>query len=110
MNKIDLLDDEREQRLAAAADVVPSPLAVSATADIGIEELVGCVLDHLPSERVEIEMPNGDDAMRLLSWLYDHTRVESVDYAGGTVTVAFVARPSVAERARAKADAIDARR
>lgn len=110
VNKIDLLDDEREQRLAAAADVVPSPLAVSATADIGIEELVGCVLDHLPSERVEIEMPNGDDAMRLLSWLYDHTRVESVDYAGGTVTVAFVARPSVAERARAKADAIDARR
>ena len=52
-------------------------------------------------------MANGDEAMSVVSWLYDHACVENVDYANDRVTVDFVARPSIVERARAKADAID---
>jgi GTP-binding protein HflX len=43
-----------------------------------------------------------DDAMSLVSWVHDHARVEDVDY-GEQVILEFEARPSVIERARAKA-------
>jgi GTP-binding protein HflX len=107
LNKADLLDAaDTERRLAAAAEVVPSPLSLSVTAGTNIDQLVARVLEHLPSGRVSVELPNGDEAMSVVSWLYGHARVEDVDYAGGRVTVDFVARPSVAEQAQAKADAI----
>jgi GTP-binding protein HflX len=107
LNKADLLDAaDTERRLAAAAEVVPAPLSLSVTAGTNIDQLVARVLEHLPSERVTVELPNGDEAMSVVSWLYGHARVEDVDYTGGRVTVDFVARPSVAEQARAKADAI----
>ncbi|HET7323957.1 MAG TPA: GTPase HflX [Halococcus sp.] len=107
LNKVDLLDEgEKERRLTAAAGIVPSPLSISVREDTNIEKLVARVLEQLPSERFEVELPNGDEAMRIVSWLYDHTSVENVDYADGQVTVAFVARPSIAERARAKADVL----
>lgn len=107
LNKADLLDaEEKEHRLAAAAEVVPSPLSTSVTEETNLDRLTERVLEHLPSERATIEMSNGDEAMRVVSWLYDHASVENVDYAGDRVTVDFVARPSVAERARAKAGEI----
>ncbi len=110
LNKTDLLDEqEKENRLAAAAEVVPSPLSVSVREGTDIDQLVARVLDHLPSERVTVKMPNGDEAMQIVSWLYDHTRVENVDYAGGRVSVTFVARPSIAEQAQAKVETIDGR-
>ena len=107
LNKADVLDEEeKERRLAAAAEVVPSPLSMSATEGTNLDRLAERVLEHLPTERATIEMTNGNEAMRVVSWLYDHASVGDVDYAGDHVTVDFVARPSVAERARAKAGAI----
>lgn len=109
LNKIDLLEEEeRDQRLAAAAELTSSPLAMSIVEGTNVEELRTHIRDHLPSERAEVTMPNGDEAMRIVSWLYDRTSVVDVDYAGGTVTATFVTRPALAEQVRAKVDAIDA--
>ncbi|RJT06567.1 GTPase HflX [Halococcus sp. IIIV-5B] len=111
LNKTDLLDaDERERRLTAAMDVVSSPLPVSITEETNVDDLVAHVLAHLPNESTEIVMPNGDDAMSLVSWLYDHADVENVGYGNGQVTVAFTARPEIVERARARADPIEVER
>ena len=105
LNKTDLLNaDERERRLAAAAEVVSSPLPVSTTENTNVDDLVARVLAHLPNESAEIVMPNGDNAMSLVSWLYNHTDVANVEYVDGQVTVAFSARPTIVERARAKAE------
>lgn len=110
LNKVDLLDGpERERHLAAAAEVVPSPFSISITEETNINQLVERVSAHLPSERVAVEMANGDEAMKLVSWLYDHASVKNVDYAGDRVAVEFVARPSIVERAQAKAGTIDGR-
>jgi GTP-binding protein HflX len=108
LNKTDLLDaEEKERCLAVATEVVPSPLSISVLDGTNLDGFTERVLEHLPSEDAEVEIPNGDEAMKIVSWLYDHTSVEDVDYTSGRVAVDFVARPSVAERARAKADAID---
>src|SRR5699024_2900971 len=105
LNKVDLLEpNERDRRVETATDIAPSPVCVSVTRGTNIDDLVARVLAHLPSESVEIEMANGDDAMALVSWLYDHADVADVEYAGDRVGVRFAARPSVAERARAKAE------
>ncbi|EMA53307.1 MULTISPECIES: HflX GTPase family protein [Halococcus] len=109
LNKIDLLDaEEREERLAAAADVAPSPLPISVQEGTNLDRLVGRIEDGLPTERTTVAMANVDEAMSVVSWLYDHANVADVSYgaAGDRVTVAFAARPSVVERARAKAAAV----
>lgn len=109
LNKIDLLDaEEREQRLTAVAELTSSPLAMSIVEETNVEELRTRIRDRLPSERTQVTLPNGDEAMRIVSWLYDRTSVVDVDYADGTVTATFVTRPSIAEQVRAKVDAIDA--
>jgi GTP-binding protein HflX len=43
-----------------------------------------------------------DEAMSLVSWIHDHAYVRDVDYAD-EVVVDFEARPSIVERARARA-------
>jgi GTP-binding protein HflX len=106
LNKIDRLDaEERAERLAAAAEVAPSPMAISAREGTNLDRLVTRIGEGLPTERATIEMANRNDAMAVVSWLYDHASVADVSYeaAGDRVAVAFAARPSIVERARAKA-------
>ena len=105
LNKVDRLDaDRRAERLAVAAEIAPSPVAISAREGTNLDRLVRQVGEGLPTERATIEMANGDDAMTVVSWLYDHADVADVSYgAGDRVTVTFAARPSIVERARAKA-------
>jgi GTP-binding protein HflX len=105
LNKVDRLDaDRRAERLAVAAEIAPSPVAISAREGTNLDRLVRQVGEGLPTERATIEMANGDDAMTVVSWLYDRADVADVNYgAGDRVTVTFAARPSIVERARAKA-------
>ncbi|EMA47286.1 HflX GTPase family protein [Halococcus saccharolyticus] len=109
LNKVDLLnDEERERRLAAAADIAPSPLPISVREGTNLDRLVARIEDELPTERTTVEMENVDEAMSVVSWLYDHANVADVSYgsAGDQVTVTFAARPSIVEQARAKAAAV----
>lgn len=107
LNKVDRLDAEgRAERLAVAAEIAPSPLAISARDGTNLDRLVAQVGEGLPTEHATIEMPNRNDAMSVVSWLYDHADVADVSYgaAGDRVTVSFAARPSIADQARAKGD------
>ena len=107
LNKIDLLDDEGvERRMEVADELAPTPVPVSTVEGTNVEQVVGEVLDRLPTERATVEMPNCDDAMSVVSWAYDRTWVENVAYGGEVVELSVVGRPEVIERTRAKAESI----
>jgi GTP-binding protein HflX len=109
LNKVDRVDDaELERKRGALASLAPNPVAVSATEGLGIGELEARIDRELPPfERERLVLPMCDDAMSLVSWVHDNAHVEDVDY-GEQVTISFEARPSVIERARAKASDVAA--
>jgi len=113
LNKADLLDgDALAARREVVADVAAAseaalpadPVAVSATEGENLDALRTRVSEALADRRtVEITAPNGDEAMALVSWLYERASVDDVDYRGDEVRVAFTATPSVAATARSRA-------
>jgi len=109
LNKVDRVDDaELERKRGALASLAPNPVAVSATEGLGIGELEARIDRELPPfERERLVLPMCDDAMSLVSWVHDNAHVEDVDY-GEQVTISFEARPSIIERARAKASDVAA--
>ncbi|WP_114575823.1 GTPase HflX [Saliphagus sp. LR7] len=107
-NKTDLLPaGERERRLAIAAERAPEAVATSAREGTGLDRLRSVVGDRLPTEEARLGMPNCDEAMSIVSQAYDRTTVENVAYDGDRVTVVCRGPPTVIERLRARADAID---
>jgi GTP-binding protein HflX len=109
LNKVDRVSEaELERKRGALSSLAPNPVAVSATESLGIEELKARIDRELPPfERERLVLPMCDDAMSLVSWVHDNAHVEDVDY-GEQVTISFEARPSVIERARAKASDVAA--
>ena len=104
LNKVDKVDAaELERKREALSTLAPNPVAVSGMEDLNVEELKARIDRELPPyEHERLVLPMCDDAMSLVSWVHDHARVEDVDY-GEQVILEFEARPSVIERARAKA-------
>ncbi len=104
-NKIDRLEPgELADKRAALSGLAPDPIAVSARTGAGVAELRDRVEAELPPwERERLVLPLTDDAMSVISWIYDHGHVEEETYADDQVTVAFEARPTVVARARSKA-------
>jgi GTP-binding protein HflX len=106
LNKVDrLTPEELDRRREAVADLAPDPVAISAIEGGGVDALEERILERLPTEYAEIAVPNGDDAMGLVSWAYDNCEVIDVEY-GDEVRVELAARPSVVERARGRARAV----
>ncbi|MFD1599419.1 GTPase HflX [Halobellus rarus] len=105
LNKIDRVDDDELAEKRAALDALaPNPVAVSGLTGENVEELTARIEDELPDWREErLLLPLSDDAMSLVSWLYDHGNVEREEYTGEEVLVEFTARPAIVEKARAKA-------
>ncbi|WP_128478701.1 GTPase HflX [Halorussus pelagicus] len=113
LNKSDLLDsDELAECERVVAEVaenaesveVADSLAVSAVEGRNLDALEARVADALPDLReTELVLPNGDDAMSLVSWLYDRANVEDVRYRGDEVEVAFAAKEAVIEKAKSRA-------
>ncbi|WP_158059392.1 GTPase HflX [Halorussus halophilus] len=108
LNKADLLSEsELAARTDAIADLAPDPVAISATEDENLGALCERVAAALPDlHHADLRLPNDDEAMSLVSWLYDRARVEDVTYGDDEVRIEFDGHPSVVERARAKADAL----
>ncbi|AGB15768.1 GTP-binding protein HflX [Halovivax ruber XH-70] len=109
VNKIDCqssADVERRRRIAA--ERADSVVTMSASEGTNFDRLVDAIAARLPSRRETITLPNGDEAMSLLSWLYDHVTVDSVEYTGKTVVITVDGRPSVIAKALARAEAIAA--
>jgi GTP-binding protein HflX len=105
LNKIDRVDDaELEEKRSALDALAPNPVAVSGLTGENIEALTERIEVELPDWREErLLLPLSDDAMSLVSWLYDHGDVEREEYTGEEVLVEFSARPAVVEKARSKA-------
>jgi GTP-binding protein HflX len=105
LNKVDLVDDDDalDERRAILSDSWSDPVAISALDGTGTDDLSAAVAAELPAERCELTVPNSDDAMALISWLYDRAGVETVEYGNKEVTAAFVGRPEVVSQARARA-------
>jgi len=105
LNKIDAVSDaELEEKREALSALAPDPVAVSGREQLNLEGLRARIDGELPDWRRErLVLPMTDDTMSAVSWIHDHARVEDVTYADDEVVVDFEARPSVVERARAKA-------
>ncbi|WP_311171129.1 GTPase HflX [Halobellus ordinarius] len=105
LNKIDRVDDaELEKKRSALDALAPNPVAVSGLTGENIDALTERIEAELPDWREErLLLPLSDDAMSLVSWLYDHGDVEREEYTGEEVLVEFSARPAVVEKARSKA-------
>ncbi|MFB6102577.1 MAG: GTPase HflX [Haloplanus sp.] len=105
LNKVDRVDDDElaEKREALAA-LAPNPVAVSGLTGERVDVLRDRIERELPDWQFErLVLPMTDDTMSLVSWVHDHGTVEREEYEGEQVLIEFEARPSVVERARAKA-------
>ncbi|ADQ66440.1 GTP-binding proten HflX [Halogeometricum borinquense DSM 11551] len=107
LNKTDLLTDaECESRVAAAESLAPRVVPVSVVEETNLETLVEVVCDRLPTATETVSMSTGDEAMSVVSWAYDHARVESVEYGAETVTLTLQGRPEILERMRGKVESV----
>ncbi len=104
LNKADLVEEaELEHKREALSALAPTPVVVSAKTGENIDALRARIDEELPDWRRErLVVPMTDDTMSLVSWVHDHAHVEDVDY-GNEVTIDFEARPTIVEKARAKA-------
>ncbi|PSQ49379.1 GTPase HflX [Halobacteriales archaeon SW_6_65_15] len=107
LNKADLLSEtELAERERAIREIAPDLLPVSATEGYNLDALRDRIADALPDlQRAELALPNDDEAMSLVSWLYDRASVEDVTY-GDEVRIEFAAKESVVEQAKARAEKI----
>jgi GTP-binding protein HflX len=107
LNKADLIDgDALAARRRTLPDEWADPVVISAERGTGVDALAERVATSLPAERAELVVPNDDDGMSLISWLYDHAHVAAVEYEGTTATVTVEGRPEVVSKARSRAAAL----
>ncbi|MGM0605631.1 MAG: GTPase HflX [Halobacteriota archaeon] len=107
-NKIDQVDpDELSETLSALSGLAPNPIAVSGLTGENVDELERRIEAELPPlERERLLVPMTDDTMALVSWIHDNGSVTEESYEDDHVLVVFDARPSIVDRARAKAAAL----
>jgi len=110
LNKIDLIDDgELRRKREALSALAPDPIAVSAKEGLNVDGLRERIDRELPDlKRERLVLPQGDEAMSLVSWIHDNAHVEDVSYGDEDVLIQFEARPSVVQQARAKASDLPA--
>jgi len=107
-NKVDQVpEDELEEKREALSALAPNPVAVSALAEIGLDDLRERVTYALPRrEKERLVLPMTDETMSVVSWLHDNAHVEDVTYGDDEVVVAFEARPKIVEQSRDKASTL----
>ncbi|WP_144901625.1 GTPase HflX [Halobellus captivus] len=110
LNKIDRVDDDELAEKRDALDALaPNPVTVSGLTGENVGELTDRIEAELPEWREErLLLPLSDDAMSLVSWVYDHGHVEREEYTDEEVLIEFAARPAIIEKARAKAAMVSA--
>ena len=103
MNKADIASalEEKAQLVASITDA--EPVVMSALTDDNFDALAARLGGELQAhEQASISVPNSEEAMSLVSWIYDHADVDDITY-DEEVTVEFNARPEVVEQARGRA-------
>ncbi len=109
LNKADLVDEaDLKRKREALSALAPAPVIISAKTGENMDELRRRIDDKLPKWRRErLVLPMTDETMSLVSWVHDHAHVEDVEYAEDVI-LDFEARPSIVEKARAKARELSA--
>lgn len=102
VDKVDRITGTRRTELAELFETVP--VFASAT-DGSLNALGDRIVETLPTAETTLTMPNGDDAMTLLSWCYDRAEVREVSYDDG-VQVRLAGKPSVVKEAERNASEI----
>ncbi len=110
LNKVDQVDDEElDRKKQALSALAPNPVAVSGLEGVNLDQLRDRIERELPDWQEErLLLPVTDDAMSVVSWIHDNGNVETEEYTGEQVLLEFEARPTVVERARAKAGDLEA--
>ncbi|PSQ15880.1 GTPase HflX [Halobacteriales archaeon QS_8_69_26] len=105
LNKIDLVDDEElRHKQEALSALAPDPIAVSATEGTNLDRLRERIDRELPElEEERLVLPQGGDAMSLVSWVHENAHVEDVTYTDEEVIIEFEASPAVVEQSRSRA-------
>ncbi|GAA0651512.1 GTPase HflX [Salarchaeum japonicum] len=102
LNKVDAADRLDEKR-RVVREVVGDPVCVSALDGDGLEALGDRLAAALPErETARFSLPQSDDAMSFVSWLYDHANAVEVTH-GETVEIEVSGRPEVVALARGRA-------
>lgn len=107
-NKTDsLTQDELQHRKQALSTLAPNPLCVSAENGTNTTQLKQQIHRNLPPFRQErLRLPLKEDTMSVVSWIHNNAYVKEENYDGNAVTVDFEARPTVVQKAHAKAERI----
>ncbi|MCT9096525.1 GTPase HflX [Haloarchaeobius sp. HME9146] len=106
-NKADCLDDgELARRQAELADLAPNPVVASATEDDGLDELRARIVDALPTDSAEFDLPHGPETQQFVSWCHEHATVDSVTYED-QVSLSIRGRPTIVTQARSRAESLD---
>ena len=110
LNKVDEVPAaELAEKRAALAALAPDPVAVSGLTGDRVTDLHDRIDRELPDwEEERLYLPMTDDTMSLVSWVHDNGEVETESYEDDHVLLEFRARPSVVERARARAGRLPA--
>jgi GTP-binding protein HflX len=109
VNKMDLVaPDEREARLDAVDEIAPAPVPVSVTEGTNLAAVCAAVRERLPTESLDVTLPNCDEAMGLVSEAYDHLAVSDISYRADRVRIEANGRPAVVAKLEARVSDIRA--
>jgi len=105
LNKIDLLSDlEIQQRTEELKEIAPNIVPLSARSCRNIDLLKKQVFRLLKKYvHAAFSVPLSDKTASFLSWLFTHTKVETVKYERDSVCVEFEAVPSFADKVLGRA-------
>jgi GTP-binding protein HflX len=102
LNKTDLLEKfELDNIMKQIEYMAPNPVFVAAKEKTGITALKAEIIRHLPAWSFSsFTLPNSEEGMSILSWLYEEGIVHKVEY-GKWITVDYEARIEIINKAKA---------
>jgi len=106
-NKVDAVDEEqlsaRRRQIRDRLDGA-DPVPISALDGVGCEAVRRRIADLVPSETVDLTLPNCPETMRLISTAYDELSVDTASYEGESVRIVASGHPVAANCLKTQAE------
>jgi GTP-binding protein HflX len=108
-NKIDLLEkDELKSKTECLKEQAPNPVYISALHGTNIPSLKQQITRFLESfVQASFSMPISDEAMSLVSQLFDRAHVQDIKYEGDVVKVLFRSIPWFADKVKGQVERLE---
>ena len=106
LNKIDMLEeDELQRKTEYLKEHAPNPVQISALHGTNIDLLKQQIVGYLESfVEVSFSVKISDEAMSLVSQLFERAHVQNIEYEGEVVRVVFRAIPWFADRVKGRVE------